>query len=262
VLAHHADRVVERCVGGDPATVPWASSPYVEWSAGRVVLIRLCQDAGFTACGDRSAARRRALRTSSLGSSGRAQDRGARRSHRGCAATEASDRARPRSQTDSQTRQRNNVRDDRGSPGWRRTACCSRGGVLGGPGWTRVEILDVPAAGPGPVLRPAAIRRPATRTIETVASPILRGLLVGDPVGMLSCDHVEELDQTAAEPRGQPFKPQAQRALASDAGIPEPVLDVPGIVLFDVVAALRVGADVLNRGVAVNRAPTRGGSTV
>jgi hypothetical protein len=136
----------------------------------------------------------------------------------------------------------------------------------------------------------------------------LRGLLVGDPVGMLFCNHVEELDQTAAEPRGRPFKPQAQRALASDAGIPEPVLDVSGIVVTlqgqldrlvvsavtdsatpraeisepqtgsmktallrgrrtsdhgsKVVATLRVGADVPNRGVAVNRAPTRRGGTV
>jgi hypothetical protein len=125
---------------------------------------------------------------------------------------------------------------------------------------------------------------------------------------MLSCNHVEELDQTAAELRGRLFKPQAQRALALDAGIPEPVLDVPGIVVtlrerldrlvvcavtdsatpraeisepqtgsmktallrgcnasghgFDVVATLRVGADVPNGGVAVIRAPTRGGSTV
>jgi hypothetical protein len=46
--SHHADRVVERCVGRDPATVPRASSPHVQWSAGRVVLIRLCEDAGFT----------------------------------------------------------------------------------------------------------------------------------------------------------------------------------------------------------------------
>jgi hypothetical protein len=136
----------------------------------------------------------------------------------------------------------------------------------------------------------------------------LRGLLVGDPVGMLFCNHIEELDQTAAEPRGRPFKPQAQRALASDAGIPEPVLDVSGIVVTlqgqldrlvvsavtdsatpraeisepqtgsmktallrgrrtsdhgsKVVATLRVGADVPNRGVAVNRAPTRRGGTV
>ena len=73
--------------------------------------------------------------------------------------------------------------------------------------------------------------RPATRTVETAASPILRGLLVDDPVGMLFCNHVEELDQTAAELRGQLFNPQAQRALASDAGIAEPVLDVPAIVV-------------------------------
>jgi hypothetical protein len=59
----------------------------------------------------------------------------------------------------------------------------------------------------------------------------LRGLLVGDPVGMLFRNHIEELDQTAAEPRGRLFNPQAQRALASDAGIPEPVLDAPGIVV-------------------------------
>jgi hypothetical protein len=125
---------------------------------------------------------------------------------------------------------------------------------------------------------------------------------------MLLCNHVEELDQTAAELRRRLFKPQAQRALASDAGIPEPVLDVPGIVVtlqerldrlvvsavtdsatpraeisepqtgsmktallrgchtsdlgFEVVATLRVGADVPNRGVAVIPAATRGGSTV
>ena len=72
--------------------------------------------------------------------------------------------------------------------------------------------------------------RPATRTVETAASPILRGLLVGDPVGMLFCNHVEELDQTAAEPRGR-LQARAQRALASDAGIAEPVLDVPAIVV-------------------------------
>jgi hypothetical protein len=123
---------------------------------------------------------------------------------------------------------------------------------------------------------------------------------------MLSCNHVEELDQTAAELRGRLFKPQAQRALALDAAIPESVL--PGIVVtlrerldrlvvcavtdsatpraeisepqtgsmktalrpgchasdhgFDVVATLRVGAHVPNGGVAVIRAPTRGGSTV
>jgi hypothetical protein len=125
---------------------------------------------------------------------------------------------------------------------------------------------------------------------------------------MLSCNRVEGLDQTAAEPRGRPFKPRARRALASDAGIPEPVLDVPGIVVtlrerldrlvvcavtdsaapragiaeprtgsmktallrgcrasdhgFEVVATLRVGAEVPNRGVAVIRAATRGGGTV
>lgn len=125
---------------------------------------------------------------------------------------------------------------------------------------------------------------------------------------MLSCNHVEELDQTAAELRARLFKPQAQRALALDGAIPEPVLHVPGIVVtlrerldrlvvcavtdsatpraeisepqtgsmktallrgchasdrgFDVVATLRVGADVPNGGVAVIRAPTRGGSTV
>ena len=48
---------------------------------------------------------------------------------------------------------------------------------------------------------------------------------------MLFCNHVEELDQTAPEPRGRLSDPQAQRALASDAGIPEPVLDAPGIVV-------------------------------
>jgi hypothetical protein len=257
-------------------------------------------------CGDRSAARRRALQTSSLGHLAERRLRSSTLASR--MRSDASDRAGPRSRTDSQTRQRNNVRDDRGNPGWRRTACCSRGGVLGGPGWTRVEILDVPAAGPDPVLRLAAVRRPATRTVETAAGPILRRLLVGDPVGMLSCNHVEELDQTAAELRARLFKPQAQRALALDAAIPEPVLDVPGIVVtlrerldrlvvyavtdsatpraeisepqtcsmktallrgchasdrgFDVVATLRVGADVPNGGVAVIRAPTRGGSTV
>jgi hypothetical protein len=183
-----------------------------------------------------------------------------------------------------------------------------RGGVLGGPGWTRAEILDVPAVGQGPVLRLVAIRPPATRTVETAASPILRGLLVGDPVGMLLCNHVEELDQTAAEPRGQLLKPGAQRALAWDAGVAEPVLGLPGVVVtlrerldrlvvsavtdsatpraeipepqagstktavlrgrhtsdhgFEVVATLRVRADVPNRGVAVILAPTRGGSTV
>ena len=73
--------------------------------------------------------------------------------------------------------------------------------------------------------------RPATRTVETAASPILRGLLVGDPVGMLFCNHVEELDQTAAELRGRLFNPQAQRVRAPHAGAAEPVLDVPGIVV-------------------------------
>jgi hypothetical protein len=48
---------------------------------------------------------------------------------------------------------------------------------------------------------------------------------------MLFCNHVEELDHTAAELRGRLFNTQAQRALASDAGIPEPVLDEPGIVV-------------------------------
>jgi hypothetical protein len=48
---------------------------------------------------------------------------------------------------------------------------------------------------------------------------------------MLFCHHVEELDQTAVELRGRRFRPQAQRALASDAGIREPVVDVPGIVV-------------------------------
>jgi hypothetical protein len=48
---------------------------------------------------------------------------------------------------------------------------------------------------------------------------------------MLFCNRVEGLDQTAAEPRGRLFKPRARRALASDAGIPEPVLDVSGIVV-------------------------------
>ena len=125
---------------------------------------------------------------------------------------------------------------------------------------------------------------------------------------MLFCNHVEELDQTAAEPRGGLFNPQAQRARALDAGAAEPVLDVPGIVVtlqerldrrvvsavtdsatpraeisepqtgwmktallrgchtsdhgFEVVATLRVGADVPNRGVAVIPAFIRGGSTV
>jgi hypothetical protein len=102
--------------------------------------------------------------------------------------------------------------------------------VLAGS-WTRVEMLDVPAAGLGPALWPAARCPPATRTVETAASPISRGLLVGDPVGMLSRNHVEALDQTAAELRGRLFNPQAQRALASDAGFPERVLDAPGIVV-------------------------------
>ena len=48
---------------------------------------------------------------------------------------------------------------------------------------------------------------------------------------MLFCNHVEELDQTAAELRGRLVHPQAPRALASDAGIREPVLDAPGIVV-------------------------------
>ena len=80
-------------------------------------------------------------------------------------------------------------------------------------------------------LRPAAIRPPATRTVETAASPILPGLLVGDPVGMLFRNHVEERDQTAPELRGRLFDPQAQRALASDAGVREAALDAPGIVV-------------------------------
>jgi hypothetical protein len=48
---------------------------------------------------------------------------------------------------------------------------------------------------------------------------------------MLFRNHVEELDQTAAELRGRLFNPQAQRVRASDAGAAEPVLDVPGIVV-------------------------------
>jgi hypothetical protein len=90
-----------------------------------------------------------------------------------------------------------------------------------------------PAWGSSAPSSPAAssIRPPATRTVETAASPILRGLLVGDPVGMLFRNHVEELDQTASELLGQLFKPQAQCALALDAGVAEPVLDVPDIVL-------------------------------
>jgi hypothetical protein len=74
------------------------------------------------------------------------------------------------------------------------------------------------------------MRPPATRTVETAASPILRGPLVGDPVRVLFRNHVEEPDQTAAEPRGQLLTPEAQRALASNAAA-EPVLGVPDVVL-------------------------------
>lgn len=97
---------------------------------------------------------------------------------------------------------------------------------------TGLPRLGPQMSGRGPRSGPAAssMRPPATRTVETAASPILRGLRVGDPVGMLFCNHVEELDQTAAEPRGR-LQAQAQRALASDAGIPEPVLDAPGVVV-------------------------------
>jgi hypothetical protein len=35
--------------------------------------------------------------------------------------------------------------------------------------------------------------------LKTAASPMLRGLLVGDPVGMLFCNHAVEVDRAAAE---------------------------------------------------------------
>jgi hypothetical protein len=84
---------------------------------------------------------------------------------------------------------------------------------------------------------------------------------------MLFRNHVEELDHTAAELRGRLFNPQAQRALASDAGIPEPVLDAPGIVVahqerLNRLVVSAVGADMPDRGAAVIPAFTPGGSTV
>jgi hypothetical protein len=115
---------------------------------------------------------------------------------------------------------------------------------------------------------------------------MLLWLLVGDPVGMLFCNHVKEVDQTAAELCGRLRKPQAQSPARLDrlvvsavtdvatprAEIPEPQTgSVKAALLrgchtsvrgFEVAATLRVGADVPNRDVAVILAPTRVGSTV
>jgi hypothetical protein len=128
-------------------------------------------------------------------------------------------------------------------------------------------MLDVPAA--GPAVRPAAICPPATRNGETAASPILRGLLVGDPVGMLFRNHIEELDQTAAELRGLVVSAVTDSATRAEISEPQRASMKTALLGgchagdhgFAAVPSPNVGADVPDRGVAVIPAFTRGGST-
>ena len=107
---------------------------------------------------------------------------------------------------------------------------------------------------------------------------MLRGLAVGDPVGMLFCNHVGEVDQAASELSVRLREPQWQRPrVVTDiatlrAAIPEPQTrsvqtallrgwHTSGRVL-EVVSTPCAGAEVPNRGPAVILPPARVGSTV